>query len=53
MRANYNTVWTGLLIIAVPVTPAMKRYAYFPGDVAVEKWVQSLVPPNLNWPDGS
>ena len=51
MRTNY-AVWTGLLIIAALVTPAMKYYACFPGDAAVEKWVQSLVPPNLNWAEG-
>ncbi|MGA2400850.1 MAG: phosphatase PAP2 family protein [Syntrophobacteraceae bacterium] len=48
MRTNY-AVWTGLLIIAALVTLAAKYYACFPGDVAVEKWVQSLVPPNPNW----
>lgn len=48
MRSNY-TVWIGLFIIAVLVTLATKYFAYFPGDVAVERWVQSLVPPNLNW----
>ncbi len=51
MRTNY-AVWTGLLIIAASVTPAMKYYACFPGDAAVEKWVQSLVPSNLNWAEG-
>jgi len=48
MRANY-TAWTGLFIIAVLVTLAAKYFTYFPGDVAVERWVQSLVPQNLNW----
>jgi undecaprenyl-diphosphatase len=48
MRTNY-TVWTGLLIFAGLVTLAMKFYAYFPGDVAIEKGIQSLVPPNLTW----
>ena len=48
MRANY-TAWTGLFIIAVLVTLAAKYFAYFPGDVAVERWVQSLVTQNLNW----
>ena len=51
MRTNY-AVWTGLLIVAALVTLAMKFYAYFPGDVAIEKGVQSLVPPNLNWAEG-
>ncbi len=51
MRNNY-AVWTGLLIIVILVTLTMKYYAYFPGDVTVEKWIQSLVPPNLNWAEG-
>jgi len=48
MRTNY-TVWIGLCIIAVLVTLAAKYYPYFPGDVAGERFVQSLVPTNLNW----
>ncbi len=48
MRTNY-AVWACLLIIAALVMLAMKFYAYFPGDVVIEKGVQSLVPPNLNW----
>jgi membrane-associated phospholipid phosphatase len=48
MRISY-AAWTGLFIIAVLVTAATKYYPYFPGDVALEKWVQALVPPNLNW----
>jgi len=51
MRTNY-AVWIGLFIIAALVTLATKYFAYFLGDVAVERWVQSLVPPNLNWAEG-
>lgn len=51
MRKEYG-VWIGLLIIAALVTLPTKYYAYFPGDVAVERWVQSLVPQNLNWAEG-
>ena len=51
MRFNY-AVWVGLFIIAFLVTPATKYFIYFPGDVAVERWVQSLVPQNLNWAVG-
>ncbi len=36
-------------MIAVLVTLATKYYPFFPGDVAVEKWVQSLLPQNLHW----
>ena len=48
MRSNHF-IWIGLFIIAILVTLATKYYAYFPGDVTVERWVQSMVPPNLNW----
>jgi membrane-associated phospholipid phosphatase len=48
MRGNYG-LWIGLFILAVLVTLAAKYYAYFPGDVIVEKWVQSVAPRNLNW----
>ena len=51
MRDNY-AVWIGLFILAVLVTLVAKYYAYFPGDVVVEKWVQSWVPQNLNWAVG-
>ena len=43
MRTNI-AVWIGLLIIAVLAMPAAKYYPYFPGDVAIERWVQSLSP---------
>ena len=48
MRPNY-AAWIGLCIVAALATLAEKYFSYFPGDVAVERWVQSLVPPNLNW----
>lgn len=48
MRTNH-AIWIGLFIIAALVTLAVKFYAYFPGDVAVERWVQSLFPQNLKW----
>ena len=48
MRTNY-AVWIGVGIMAALVTLATKYYAYFPGDAALEKWVQSLLPSNLNW----
>jgi len=51
MRTNY-AVWIGLFIIAALVTLATKYFPYFPGDVTVERWVQSLVPLNLNWAEG-
>lgn len=51
MRDNY-AVWLGLCIIAALVTLATKYFAYFPGDVALERWVQSVVPQNLNWAQG-
>ncbi len=48
-RRTNCAVWLGLLAIAVLITLAAKYYAYFPGDVAGERWVQSLVPSNLTW----
>jgi len=48
MRTNY-AVWIGLSIVAALVTLTTKYFIYFPGDVAVERGVQSLVSPNLNW----
>jgi membrane-associated phospholipid phosphatase len=48
MRPNY-AAWIGLCIAAALATLGTKYFAYFPGDVAVERWVQSLVPLNLNW----
>jgi len=48
MRPNY-AAWIGLCIVAALATLAEKCFSYFPGDVAIERWVQSLVPPNLNW----
>ena len=47
-----STAWIALFVIAVLLVLAAKYYAYFPGDVAAEKWVQSLVPQNLNWAVG-
>ena len=43
------SVWMALFIIAVLLALAVKYYAFFPGDVAVERWVQSLVPQDLSW----
>jgi membrane-associated phospholipid phosphatase len=48
MRPSYGW-WIGLFVIAALVTLAAKFFAYFPGDVALERGVQSLVPANLNW----
>jgi membrane-associated phospholipid phosphatase len=50
-HTNY-AVWMGLFIIAAIGTMAAKYYAYFPGDLAVERLVQSLLPPNLKWAEG-
>jgi membrane-associated phospholipid phosphatase len=47
-RTNFGA-WSGLFIFAALITLSAKYYAYFPGDVGVERWMQSLVPPNLDW----
>ena len=51
MRSNY-AIWMGLFVLAALVTLATKYHAYFLGDVAVERFVQSLVPQNLKWAQG-
>ena len=51
MSAKY-TLWTASLVIAIFSVPAVKRYAYFPGDVAVKRRAQSLCLRNLNWAKG-
>ncbi len=51
MRTNY-AAWGACFIIAALATLATKYSAYFPGDLAVARWVQSLAPPNLNWAAG-
>ena len=51
MRPNY-VLWTGLWVIAVTATLAAHYFPYFPGDVAVARWVQSLVPGDLRWAQG-
>lgn len=48
MRPNY-AIWPVLLVIAALAVLAAEYFPYFPGDVALEKWVQSLVPQDLNW----
>ena len=48
MRPN-KILWTGLWVMAVALTLAAHYFPHFPGDVAVARWVQSLVPENLNW----
>jgi len=51
MRGN-DAGWIVSFILAALVTLSTKYYAYFPGDVAVERWVQSWVPQNLDWAAG-
>jgi membrane-associated phospholipid phosphatase len=51
MRTNY-AAWGAWFIIAALATLATKYSPYFPGDLAVARWVQSLAPPNLNWAAG-
>jgi hypothetical protein len=48
MRHKYG-IWLGLSLVAASVTLAAQYYPYFPGDVAVAKWVQALVPDDLHW----
>jgi membrane-associated phospholipid phosphatase len=48
MRSNYF-LWTGLWFIAASLILAAHYFPYFPGDVTVARWVQSLVPRDLSW----
>jgi membrane-associated phospholipid phosphatase len=47
-----KSVWIGLFLVLALVALAAKHYPYFPGDVVVERWVQSQLPKNLNWAEG-
>ncbi len=49
MRPNYFFVWTGLFLVAILATWSTKLFPYFPGDVAVARGVQALVPADLGW----
>jgi ABC-type enterobactin transport system permease subunit len=42
-------VWVVLLVLAVLLTAAAAQFAYFPGDVALTNFVQSLNGENVNW----
>ena len=41
--------WIALFAAAALLVLAVKHYAFFPGDIAVERWVQSVVPQDLTW----
>lgn len=42
-------IWITPFIIATLLVLAVRYYPSFPGDVAAERWVQSLVPQDPNW----
>jgi membrane-associated phospholipid phosphatase len=44
-----HIAWPVAFIIAALLVLAARYYAFFPGDVSVERWVQSLVPGDLSW----
>ena len=48
MRAR-DGVWVGLVVLALCLTLAVKRSAYLPGDVALTRLVQSLLPASDGW----
>ena len=41
--------WIASFVVAALLILAVKHYAFFPGDVAVERWVQSVAPQDLKW----
>jgi membrane-associated phospholipid phosphatase len=41
--------WITSFVAAVLLILAVKHYAFFPPDIAVERWVQSVVPQDLKW----
>ncbi len=49
MRSKNLLVWLGLLALAVLATLAAHYFPRFPGDVAVARAVQILVPQDLGW----
>ena len=46
---THYVAWVGLFLIAALATVATRSCPYFPGDVAVERWVQSLFSQDLSW----
>jgi len=44
-----QSIWIGLFLSAALMTLAAKYYPSFPGDVALARWVQALVPANREW----
>jgi membrane-associated phospholipid phosphatase len=42
-------VWIALLLVAAALTIAAGYRAYFPGDLALIRWVQSLAPASAAW----
>ena len=49
MRQPSRALWIGLFVIAIFATLGAKYYPSFPGDVWLERGVQSLLPGNPNW----
>jgi membrane-associated phospholipid phosphatase len=52
MTRSGSAVWLWLIMVAGLGILAAKHYAYFPGDLAVARGVQFLVPADLKWAQG-
>jgi membrane-associated phospholipid phosphatase len=52
MTRNRYAIWLWLIMVAGLGLLAAKYSPYFPGDVALEKWVQFLFPADLKWAQG-
>lgn len=44
-----DVVWVGLVVLALCLTLAVKHFGYLPGDVALTRLVQSLLPASNGW----
>jgi membrane-associated phospholipid phosphatase len=52
VRPKNLAVWPGLVALAVLLSLAAHYFPRFPGDLAVARWVQALVPGDLGWAQG-
>jgi hypothetical protein len=44
-----ENAWIALFVMAISFMVAARFWAYFPGDVALTRFVQSLAPKSMGW----